>query len=70
MELSQPEDMTLTWGDLCVALAEGRLPSRKDGDYRVVRVLDLRRLQRRDSSQMLPLDRWLDTVRLDPSVFA
>lgn len=70
MEMPQLEDGTLTLGDLCVALAEGQLPSNKDGDYRVVRVLDLRRLQRREASHKLPLDRWLDAVRSDSGILA
>jgi hypothetical protein len=70
MGLPQPGDMTLTLGDLCVALAEGALPSRKDDDYHVVRMLDVRRLQRRESAQMPPLDRWLEAVRSDTGIFA
>ncbi len=70
MEMPQPEDGTLTLGDLCVALAEGTLPSRKDGEFRVVRVLDLRRLQRREASHMQPLDHLLDAVRSDSGIFA
>lgn len=70
MELPQPEELTLTWGDLCVALAEGELPSRKTGDSYVVRDLDVRRLQRRTTMRMPRLDRWLDGVPSDAGILA
>ena len=70
MEQSLAEDITLTWGDLCAALAEGELASRRSADSYKVRVLDVRRLQRRDGWQMLPLDRWLDVTQSGAGIFA
>jgi hypothetical protein len=70
MELPQPENLTLTWGDLCVALGEGELSSRKTKDCYVVRELDVRRLQRRATSRMHRLERWLDGVQSDAGILA
>ncbi|HEV8192800.1 MAG TPA: hypothetical protein VGP82_15150 [Ktedonobacterales bacterium] len=70
MELPQPEDLTLTWGDLCCALAEGKLPSRKTKDCYVVRQIDVRRLHRRTTARVHRLDRWLDGVQSDAGIFA
>ncbi len=68
MELPLPEDMALTWGDLCAALADGELGSRRTAGFYAVRLLDIRRLERRQRAHRQVFDRRTDTVRSDAGI--
>jgi hypothetical protein len=65
-----PEETTLTWGEVCAAIVDGKLPHIKLEDAYEVRGLDVLRLQRRKLWLRRQLGQRLDFARLDAGISA